>query len=574
MTNYENIVDAAQSSCPLVVFRTPDLAMFQHQLVTAHHKAYDDSKDGTNEICMVTWTAADGIRDPSHKQEDIPASKLFQPSLAAGSTEAARNKAANFVGEYAVQDLLKMVEGVAAAAAKEKKTVVYHKDGKTPKPLVVVLYDAHRLYGGAVTAAAVSRLRSAVMIARVAKATVVLVGDTSWQIPNEVDSLAIVYNDVLPDEARIHELVRTITIDVGGKRVAPFRGDPGRQIAERLLGLSPFVAETVASQAISRKRRSGEKVEVDAEMLRFCWDTKIERVNKKGFIKVYDPAKLPSFEDLVGMEGLKGFCTELLGGEDTPDDPARGVVLLGPAGVGKSTFAKALGGQLQLPVAALKIPRILDSNFGGTEKNWEEFVQLDEKLGRYILFVDELERVTPSGSDRTSDVSRRLLGLMLTWAEERNSRAFILGSSNDVSKLDAAFTRSGRFDAMFMVDLPTPPARAAIWQHHIARRDLVKLGLAGGAPQEGDDFDKDWTGAEIRGCCRHARRMRKPIAEVRRYTVPVARRYREAVANNRKWAHENAISAETGQLYLNPEHAAEVRPNPTQQVRGQKAGLN
>ena len=62
-----------------------------------------------------------------------------------------------------------------------------------------------------------------------------------------------------------------------------------------------------------------------------------------------------TFADLGGLEALKSFCTRALRPGRRADVRARGVLLLGPPGSGKSAFAKALGNETGRPTLILDV---------------------------------------------------------------------------------------------------------------------------------------------------------------------------------------------------------------------------
>ena len=75
--------------------------------------------------------------------------------------------------------------------------------------------------------------------------------------------------------------------------------------------------------------------------------------------------------------------------------------------------------------------------------------------------------------------------------------------------------------AVFFLDLPGPRERATIWPMY-----LRKFGLD---PDQRLPQDRDWTGAEIRSCCRLAALLDVPLTEAASNIVPVAVTAGEAV---------------------------------------------
>jgi SpoVK/Ycf46/Vps4 family AAA+-type ATPase len=116
-----------------------------------------------------------------------------------------------------------------------------------------------------------------------------------------------------------------------------------------------------------------------------------------------------------------------------------------------------------------------------------------------------------------------------------------VASANDISKLPPEFARAERFDGVFFLDLPGPRERETIWQMYVR-----KLGLD---PAQRRPQDREWTGAEIRSCCRLAALLDVPLIEAAMNIVPVAITAGEAVERLRDWAGGRCLSAERPGIY-------------------------
>jgi hypothetical protein len=132
-----------------------------------------------------------------------------------------------------------------------------------------------------------------------------------------------------------------------------------------------------------------------------------------------------------------------------------------------------------------------------------------------VAFIDAVEKALAGvGSIGDSGVSSRLFGTFLTWLSDHESEVFAVCTGNDISKLAPEFSRADRFDGAFFLDLPTQAERQGIWA--IYRR---QLGVPTSEPQPDNT---DWTGAEIRACCRLAALLGVPLAQAARNVVPVS----------------------------------------------------
>ena len=95
------------------------------------------------------------------------------------------------------------------------------------------------------------------------------------------------------------------------------------------------------------------------------WELKAQTLKKSGLLTLHRGGE--SFADLGGLEALKSFCTRTLRPGRRSDVRARGVLLLGPPGTGKSAVAKALGNETGRPTLFLDVGSLMGSLIGQTE---------------------------------------------------------------------------------------------------------------------------------------------------------------------------------------------------------------
>jgi GNAT superfamily N-acetyltransferase len=147
-------------------------------------------------------------------------------------------------------------------------------------------------------------------------------------------------------------------------------------------------------------------------------------------------------------------------------DPPRAVILFGPPGTGKTTFAQATAGRLGWPFVEL-FPSRLAAGSGLASGINNAFGQL-ARLDHAVVFIDEIEEIAAARSLATTDVGvvNELLKALVGF-RQRPGRLFIC-ATNSVHSLDPAFLRHGRFDYVLPVGPPDPPARQALWRNYIA----------------------------------------------------------------------------------------------------------
>ncbi|MBD3757492.1 MAG: AAA family ATPase [Microbacterium sp.] len=148
--------------------------------------------------------------------------------------------------------------------------------------------------------------------------------------------------------------------------------------------------------------------------------------------------------------------------------PPRAVMLFGPPGTGKTTFAKAVASRLDWPFVEVSPARLADSAAGLAGALRQTFDSIGQ-LEHAVVFIDEVEEIaaTRRGDppSATQGVTNELLKLVAEF-RDREGRLLVC-ATNFVRSLDAAFLRHGRFDYVVPIGLPDPAARSAIWQRYI-----------------------------------------------------------------------------------------------------------
>jgi SpoVK/Ycf46/Vps4 family AAA+-type ATPase len=247
--------------------------------------------------------------------------------------------------------------------------------------------------------------------------------------------------------------------------------------------------------------------------------------------------------------------------EANPLKRPRGVLLLGVPGTGKSQFCKALGNETGRPTLTLDIGSLMGSLVGQTESNIRQALKIADAMSPCVLMIDEIEKALSGvGNSGATDsgVSARLFGTFLTWLNDHQSDVFVVCTCNDISKLPPEFARAERFDGVFFLDLPGASQKGGIWDICL---DLFDLDSEQPKPNT-----QDWTGAEIRSCCRLASLLDVPLTESAKNVVPVAVTAAETVDRLRTWASGRCLDADRPGIYTNgqtsPKRRRKIKADP------------
>jgi SpoVK/Ycf46/Vps4 family AAA+-type ATPase len=184
-----------------------------------------------------------------------------------------------------------------------------------------------------------------------------------------------------------------------------------------------------------------------------------------------------SFDDIGGHTDAKKVIQGLSNALRYPHvyqkwgtKPAKGVLLVGPPGNGKTLLAKALATEAEAKFLYVKLSDITTMWFGQSSKNLAAVFSLArEEKGPCIIFFDELDGLAPN-RNQTFESMGRVVSTMLVSLDgmDSASNTMVLGATNRLDAIDPALKRAGRFDRIVMVPPPDIEGRRHIFKIHLA----------------------------------------------------------------------------------------------------------
>lgn len=413
---------------------------------------------------------------------------------------------------------------------------------------VFILKDFHRHMADPVV---VRKLRDVGQKFSTNRRTVVITAP-SVEVPPELASLVEFLELPLPDKPRLRQMIDEVFMRLAQGHDLDRNLDAGGLdgVADNLRGLTEEEADRAISHAIVNRR--GLTPETMTDVL----DAKKELLRHSGSLEFIDSSD--KLAGVGGLDNLKQWLAQRRGSwEDSARkfglDPARGVIILGVQGCGKSLCARSIAGEWSLPLVKFDSAAIYDKYIGETEKHIQQVFRVAEALAPCVLWIDELEKVfAGSGADSASvdaGVSSRLLASFLSWMQDRKAPVFVAATCNNVNALPPELIRKGRFDELFFVDLPSQRERKQILALQLSKhnRDAANFDLDSVATAA-----RGFSGAEIEAAMQSAlytayskkqELNTQTLLDVISQTVPLSVTRAEEIEAQRAWAKTRAVPA-------------------------------
>ena len=142
------------------------------------------------------------------------------------------------------------------------------------------------------------------------------------------------------------------------------------------------------------------------------------------------------------------------------------LLFVGPPGTGKTSTARALARDMDLPFVEVKLSMITSQYLGETAKNVDKTFEVAKRLSPCILFIDEFDFVAKTRRSDEHAALKRAVNTLLKSIDDVSliqDDVLLIGATNHPDQLDAAAWR--RFDEI--VNFPKPDDRM--------RADIIRI---------------------------------------------------------------------------------------------------
>ena len=195
-----------------------------------------------------------------------------------------------------------------------------------------------------------------------------------------------------------------------------------------------------------------------------------------------------TFKDVAGIKDVKEELEEIIDFLRNPQKYRdldirlpKGVLLMGPPGVGKTLISKAVAGEAGVPFFYQSGASFVHIYVGMGAKRVSELFKKAKQVAPSIIFIDEIDAVGKSRGEFRNDEREATLNQLLTEMDgfEDSSGVIVIGATNKLDVLDEALLRAGRFDRRIHISLPDLEDRAKTLELYLAHKpnsvDIIQV---------------------------------------------------------------------------------------------------
>jgi len=210
----------------------------------------------------------------------------------------------------------------------------------------------------------------------------------------------------------------------------------------------------------------------------------LKEVEPSAIREVFTEIPDVKWSDVGGLEEIKRVLKETIEWplkysdlfKQANTNPAKGILLTGLPGTGKTLLAKAVATESGVNFISVKGPALLSKWVGESERGIREVFKKAKQASPCIIFFDEIDAIAPTrGASADSHVTERVISQLLTELDgiEELKGVVVLAASNRPDIIDPAILRAGRFDFQLELPIPDEKARLEIFKVHTEGKPLA-----------------------------------------------------------------------------------------------------
>ena len=222
------------------------------------------------------------------------------------------------------------------------------------------------------------------------------------------------------------------------------------------------------------------------------------------------------WEDIAGLKNAKDTITEIIIWPMLRPDlfkgirrPAKGLLLFGPPGTGKTMIAKAIASQSKSKFFNISASSLMSKWIGESEKLVRTLFALASVYQPSVVFIDEIDSLLTARSENENEASRRIKTEFLVQLDGAGTNAddniLIIGATNRPQEIDDAFVR--RLNKRLYIPLPNKESRKEFIKRLIEKEQKENNNAYEVSDEDIDEIvlkTKGYSGSDLMNVCKEA----------------------------------------------------------------------